>query len=632
MATVKISQLNELALSSSVTAGDLLHIINTEEYSANYPTGTNKKIQAQTLADGLAALTTTIPAAIQNALNGKVSIDNFNNTGLKIVSPVVAASTVPLTLASVTAGSDMDGVTLVAGSRVLIKNQTNATENGIYVVAASGAPSRATDFDSAADINNGFVLVNGGTTQNGSGWAVTSLVGTIGSTNIVFTQFSAAISGISKAAVGLSNVDNTSDQDKQISTLTAAALNGKENTITGSASTITTGTLTAGRVVVSNSTTGKIEASTITNAQLGALSSIVTTTTIQDQLNSKSAINNPTFTGTVVFPGGTTTAAPIKLAAGTNLNNVVLGSVEFDGNNLYLTTNSASPTRKTIAFTDSSFTGNAATATTATTATTANSLAGLYNLKSGVLNMRSTWDTRGTVSWTRVVSGNYYNYTINYSGGSGADAAFRDACEKIEVDHWVPVYIPNYLYSGIYKVISIDVINKTFTFRVKNASLLAGWANPNVGTGNSGTNLTPFGIVADSWNRFLVIHSTLVADTANAGFLRSSDDGMLCVINLKTGYELPSADLRRLIIKSHYGDYGSNVYYTGLLPTMSRQLDYFNGTTNRSRGDGEWFNTTYAIANTDDYYTFTNKTIPIGISTAPRYAHFEIEYITAPIP
>ena len=268
-------------------------------------------------------------------------------------------------------------------------------------------------------------------------------------------------------------------------------------------------------------------------------------------------------------------------------------------------------------------------AASAGSASTANSLTGLYSLKSGALDMRSTWDNRGTVSWTRVLSGSYYNYTLNYSA---SNATLKSACEKIEVDHWVPVYIPNFLYSGAYKVISNDVVNKTLTFRVKHTSLLTGWTTPNVGTGNSGTNLTPFGIVADPWNRFIVMHSTLVSDTANAGFLRSDDDGMLCFINLKTGYQLPGAEKSRLTIASHYGDYATNVYYTGLLPTTNRQLDYFNGSTNRSRGDSEWFNLVYTSANSDDNYVFTNKTIPIGISTAPRYTHFEIEYITVPYP
>ena len=64
-------------------------------------------------------------------------------------------------------------------------------------------------------------------------------------------------------------------------------------------------------------------------------------------------LDSPSFTGTVQLPQGTTTVAPMRLASGANLTTPVLGAVEFDGTNLYLTNNSASPTRKTLAFTDS---------------------------------------------------------------------------------------------------------------------------------------------------------------------------------------------------------------------------------------------------------------------------------------
>ena len=62
---------------------------------------------------------------------------------------------------------------------------------------------------------------------------------------------------------------------------------------------------------------------------------------------------SPTFTGTVVLPTGSSAAAPLRLATGTNLSAAVFGAVEFDGTNLYLTNNSASPTRKTLAYADS---------------------------------------------------------------------------------------------------------------------------------------------------------------------------------------------------------------------------------------------------------------------------------------
>ena len=73
----------------------------------------------------------------------------------------------------------------------------------------------------------------------------------------------------------------------------------------------------------------------------------------QTALGLKANLASPTFTGTVVLPTGTALAAPLRLATGVSLTTPAFGSVEFDGTNLFLTTNSGSPTRKTLAFTDS---------------------------------------------------------------------------------------------------------------------------------------------------------------------------------------------------------------------------------------------------------------------------------------
>lgn len=89
---------------------------------------------------------------------------------------------------------------------------------------------------------------------------------------------------LTKADVGLDNVDNTSDANKPISTATQTALNAKQATITGGATTITTSNLTANRALVSNSS-GKVAASDVTSTELGYLDGV--TSNIQTQLNSK---------------------------------------------------------------------------------------------------------------------------------------------------------------------------------------------------------------------------------------------------------------------------------------------------------------------------------------------------------
>lgn len=89
-------------------------------------------------------------------------------------------------------GDTAGGVTLVTGDRVLIKDQTNAAENGIYVVQASGQALRATDFDTATEVDSGdFIFVSAGTYAN-TGWVQTLKPATIGTDPLSFTQFSGA--------------------------------------------------------------------------------------------------------------------------------------------------------------------------------------------------------------------------------------------------------------------------------------------------------------------------------------------------------------------------------------------------------------------------------------------------------
>ena len=129
--------------------------------------------------------------------------------GLHIHASVVAATTANITLATdVENGDTLDGITLATGNRILIKNQSTASENGIYVVAASGAPSRAADFDSPAEIDGGdFVFVTGGTANDNKGFVQINTVGTIGTDAIEFSQFSGA--GTFVAGNGLTLTDNS---------------------------------------------------------------------------------------------------------------------------------------------------------------------------------------------------------------------------------------------------------------------------------------------------------------------------------------------------------------------------------------------------------------------------------------
>jgi hypothetical protein len=133
----------------------------------------------------------------------KTYVDN-KVAGLSWKQAVRAATTANGTLSSAFENGDtVDGVTLATGDRILIKNQSAGAENGIYVVAASGAPARATDADSGAELVNATVYVSEGTTNADTQWTcTTNATITVGSTSLAFAQLAAGTGGTITALTG----------------------------------------------------------------------------------------------------------------------------------------------------------------------------------------------------------------------------------------------------------------------------------------------------------------------------------------------------------------------------------------------------------------------------------------------
>jgi hypothetical protein len=106
--------------------------------------------------------------------------------GLNPKALVKAATTANITLSG---EQTIDGVSVVAGDRVLVKSQTTASQNGIYEVGA-GAWSRAADQDAWGEVPGAFVFIEQGTDLHDTGWVCTSdQSGTIGTTAINWIQF-----------------------------------------------------------------------------------------------------------------------------------------------------------------------------------------------------------------------------------------------------------------------------------------------------------------------------------------------------------------------------------------------------------------------------------------------------------
>lgn len=142
------------------------------------------------------------PVSSTDAAN-KAYVDNLTS-GLSWKEAVRAATTANITLSG---AQSIDGVSVVANDRVLVKNQSTASANGIYV-AAAGAWSRATDADAAGEIEGLAVFVMEGTTQGDTAWVCTTDAPiTVGSTNLAFAQFSGP--GAITAGAGMTSTGTT---------------------------------------------------------------------------------------------------------------------------------------------------------------------------------------------------------------------------------------------------------------------------------------------------------------------------------------------------------------------------------------------------------------------------------------
>jgi hypothetical protein len=139
----------------------------------------------------------------------------------------------------------VDGITVAGGDRVLVKDQTTQSANGIYV-AAAGAWARALDADTWAELPSAFVFVEVGSANADSGWLCTvDAGGTLGTTNVTWVQFSGA--GQITAGAGLTKTGNTIDA---VGTANRILVNADNidiaATYVGQSSITTLGTVTTG--------------------------------------------------------------------------------------------------------------------------------------------------------------------------------------------------------------------------------------------------------------------------------------------------------------------------------------------------------------------------------------------------
>ena len=300
--------------------------VNPSQSGLNITNSTINSTTIGAITPSSAAFTTatvsTAPVSGNDVVN-KTYLDYFA-TGLSWKQPVNCGTTANITLSGL---QTLDGVTVVAGDRVLVKNQSTASQNGIYLASAT-AWSRAPDADTWDELISAICFVESGSTLAGSAWYCTVQPGgTLGTTAVTWSNFSVAATYTAGTGLTLTDyvfsITNTG--------VAAAAY--------GSASKTLTATVNAqGQLTV-------LAASdiAIANTQVSGLG------TMSTQAASSVAITGGTINGTTI--GGSTAAA----ITGTTIT----ANTQFTGAGTGLTGTATSL----------SIGGNAATATSATTAT-----------------------------------------------------------------------------------------------------------------------------------------------------------------------------------------------------------------------------------------------------------------------
>lgn len=328
-------------------AGDITSIADNGNGTVNVTSGAEGDV---TLEVNIANIINDSSSTSSNLWSASkiISYTQTATEGLNVKLAVAAATTGTLPACTYDNGSSgigatltgdadgalaaIDGVTLVADDRVLVQDQANASENGIYEVTAVGDSSnafiltRTTDFDTADEIKpNSFCFVESGTTYADKGLVLASGDSpTLGTTNLVFTQFTGA--GAFTAGEGISQSGNSINVNVDDSTIeidsdtlrlkdagiTTAKLadaqvtNAKLADDSVATANVIDGNITDAKLATDSVITAKILDANVTNAKLAADS--VSTVKIIDANVTTAKIADSNVTTDKILDANITTA------------------------------------------------------------------------------------------------------------------------------------------------------------------------------------------------------------------------------------------------------------------------------------------------------------------------------------
>ena len=351
------------------------------------------------------------PTADQDAAT-KVYVDNLVQ-GLDAKASCHAATTANITLSG---AQTIDGVSVIAGSRVLVKDQTTSADNGIYV-AASGSWTRATDANTWVELTKAFTFVEEGTTNGSNGFLCTIAAGgTLGTTAVTLVQFSGA--GQITAGAGLSKTGNQLD----VGTASSSRIVVNADSIDLATSGVTAGTYKSVTVDTYGRTTGGTNPTTVSGF---GITDAYTKTEIDTSLGLKLNLTGGTMSGVIAMGANKITGLADPTA---NQDAVTL---------LYLTTlygSTAAAAASAAAALVSE--GNAGASASSSSTSAANAAASYDSFDDRYLGPKAsnpTLDNDGNALLTGAL---YWNTAANemrvYSGSA-----------------WIAAYIPSSIYATL---------------------------------------------------------------------------------------------------------------------------------------------------------------------------------------
>ena len=351
------------------------------------------------------------PTADQDAAT-KIYVDSVAQ-GLDVKASCRAATIANITLSG---AQTIDGVVIIAGDRVLVKDQTTAANNGIYL-CASGAWTRTTDADTWIELTGAFTFIEDGTVNDNTGWVCTIAPGgTLGSTAVTFEQFSGA--GQVIAGAGLTKTGNTLN----VGTASSSRIVVNPDDI----DLATTGVAASTYQSVTVDTYGRITGGTNPTTLAGYnISDAYTQTQINNALALKLNLSGGTMSGAIAMGASKITgmADPTVAqdAATKNYIDTIFGST--------VTAAASATAAAASASAASTSATNAATSATASAASATSSAASYTTFNNQYLGSYATNPTVNNTGGPLVAGNLFWNSTFNemrvYSGSA-----------------WVAAYIP----------------------------------------------------------------------------------------------------------------------------------------------------------------------------------------------